>query len=310
MVKSMGLKITEFINGLFDKLRNLGSLSALDIAFLRPFLILLAITILSYETVDLLYKILSFSLINQKTIVRSHVPSSSIQDIQKAGSIDSYGIVTERNLFLSTLKAVRDKESDMVGLDSDNKTANFDLKGTVACSSSFGYIFVEEHGSNKQKLYKLGDMIGSSKLVKITRNTATLRSGGLDTTIRVKATIEGQLLPDSPDKGSSPSRRMTLSRKALNDNLSKLDEIMKQAVFRPFTNKGAQEGFIISNIVPGSIYEKMGLREGDIIMSVNNKKIQSASNLLQISNMIQSGNNISINIKRNEREETINYTFE
>jgi len=306
----MGRKITEFTNGLFDKVRNIGSLPALDITLLRPFLILLAITILSFESIDLFYKILSFSLINQKTVVRSHVHSSSVKDVQKGASIETYGIVTERNLFLSTLKAVRDKESDMDALGSENKNANFDLKGTVACSSSFGYIFVEEHGSNKQKLYKLGDMIGSSKLVKITRNTATLRSGGQDTTIKVKATIDGQLLPDSPDKGGPPSRRMTLSKRAVTDNLAKLDEIMKQAVFRPFTNKGVNEGFIISNIVPGSIYEKMGLREGDIIISINNKKIQSASNLLQISNMIQSGNNISINIKRNDREEVINYTFE
>jgi general secretion pathway protein C len=306
----MGLKITEFINGLFDKMRNIGSLPALDITLWRPFLILLAITILSYETIDLFYKILSFSLINQKTIVRSHVPSPSIKDVQKAGSIDTYGIVTERNLFLSTLKAVRDKESEVGAFDSENKTTNFDLKGTVASSSSFGYVFIEEHGSNKQKLYRLGDMIGSSKLVKITRNTATLRNGGQDTTIKVKATIEGQLLPDSSDKGGSSSKKMTMSRKTVSDSLAKLDDIMKQAVFRPFTNKGVQEGFTISNIVPGSLYEKMGLREGDIIISVNNKKIQSASNLLQISNMIQSGNNISINIKRNDREETINYIFE
>jgi general secretion pathway protein C len=304
----MWLKITEFINGLFDKIRSVGSLSALDITFLRPFLIMLAITILSYETIDLFYKILSFSLIKQNTVVRSQAPPPSTKEVQKAASIDAYGIVTERNLFLSTLKAVRDKESDMVGLDSDNKAANFDLKGTIAGSSSFGYIFIEEHGSNKQKLYKLGDMIGSSKLVKITRNTATLRSGGKDTTVKVKASIEGQLLPDSPDKGAS--QKMTLSKKAVSDNLAKLDDIMKQAVFRPYMNKGVNDGFIISNIVPGSIYEKMGLREGDVIMSINNKKIQSASNLLQISTMIQAGNNISINIKRNNRDETINYTFE
>lgn len=307
----MRLKITEFISGLFDKIRNIGSLPALDITFVRPFLILLAITILSYETIDLFYKILSFTMIKKNPVVRSVTPSPSNKEVSKAGSIDTYGIIIERNLFLSTLKAVKDKESDMTGLDSDSKAANFDLKGTVACSSSFGYIFIEEHGSNKQKLYKLGDMIGSSKLVQITRNTATLRSGGKDTTIKIKATIEGPLLPDSPDRGGGPpSRKMTLSRKTVSDNLSRLDDIMKQAVFRPFMNKGVQEGFIISNIVPGSIYEKMGMREGDIIVSVNNKKIQSASSLLQISNMLQSGNNISINIKRNDREETINYTFE
>jgi general secretion pathway protein C len=247
---------------------------------------------------------------NKTTVVRSHISSPSIKNTQKAASIEDYGIVTERNLFLSTLKAVRDKESDVGAFDSEEKATDFDLKGTIACNSSFGYIFIEERGGTKQKLYRLGDMIGSSKLVKITRNTATLRSGGRDITIKVKATIDGQLLPDSSDKGASSSKRMTLSKKTVSDNLAKLDDIMKQAVVRPFMNKGVQDGFIISNIVPGSLYEKMGLREGDIIITVNNKKIQSASSLLQIANLMQSGNSVSLIIKRNDRSETINYTFE
>ena len=71
--------------------------------------------------------------------------------------------------------------------DSDQKTTDFDLKGTVACNSSFGFIFIEERDSHKQKLYRLGDNIGSAKLIKITRNTATLRSGGKETTLRDKS---------------------------------------------------------------------------------------------------------------------------
>jgi len=32
----------------------------------------------------------------------------------------------------------------------DAKSIDFDLKGTVACNSSFGFIIVEERGSRKQ----------------------------------------------------------------------------------------------------------------------------------------------------------------
>jgi len=147
---------------------------------------------------------------------------------------------------------------------------DFDLKGTVACNSSFGYIFIEERNSKKQKFYRLGDMIGSSKLIKITRNMATFLSDGREITLMVKATSEDQSRPDSP------YRNLTLDRKTVNKNLGNLNALMKGAVMRPFMHKGMQEGFIVSNIVPSSLYEKMGLQNGDILIDINDKKINAA----------------------------------
>ena len=303
----MLLKITQLIKEWFCRLSNLSALPAIDITLLRPFLILLAITILSYEAINLFYKIISFPLTNQTVAVKTNVSSPFIKDNPPSDQLQDYGIITERNLFLSTLKAVSDKQSEGGLFDSDQKITDFELKGTVACNSSFGFIFIEERDTHKQKLYRLGDKIGSAKLIKITRNTATLSSGGRDITLKVKATLEGPLLPNS--QGSNASRSMTLSKKTVNENLNDLNSIMNQAVVRPSFNKGVQEGLIISNIAPNSLYEKMGLQNGDIIMEVNNKPMQSADNLLQTVNLIQSGSSIDLSFKRNGKIETINYSF-
>jgi type II secretory pathway component PulC len=53
----------------------------------------------------------------------------------------------------------------------------------------------------------------------------------------------------------------------------------------------------------------MGLQNGDIIIDINNKPMQSADNLLQMVNLMQSGSGITLNVKRNGRIETINYSF-
>ena len=303
----MLLKITQLIKEWFGRMKNNSAIPAINITLLRPFLILLAITILSYEAIDLFYKIISFPLTNQTTAAKNNVSSPVIKDNFQPDQLQDYGIITERNLFLSTLKAVSDKQSEGGLFDSDQKVTDFDLKGTVACNSSFGFIFIEERDTHKQKLYRLGDNIGSAKLIKITRNTATLSSGGREITLKVKATLEGPLLPNSPN--SATSKSMTLSRKTINENLSDLKSIMSQAVVRPYLNKGVQEGLIISNIAPNSLYEKMGLQNGDIIIDINNKPMQSTDNLLQTVNLIQSGSSIAVNVKRNGKIESINYSF-
>ncbi|MDM7985942.1 MAG: PDZ domain-containing protein [Smithella sp.] len=304
MVKSMWDKATQLIKELPDRFRNTGSLSEMNITALRPLFIILAITLLSYLTVDLFYKLISFPLTGKARIVSSQAASPLTVENKKTGAIEDYGLIVERNLFQTTLKPVQDKDTEGSPFGPEQKTVNVDLKGTVACNDSFGYIFVEEQGSKKQKLYKLGDKIGSAKLIKISRNTATLSSGGGEITLKVKATIEGQLLPEPS------ARNLKLSRDSVNRNLANLNEIMKQAIVRPFMNKGVQEGFIISNIVPDSLYEKMGLKNGDIVVDVNNKKLRGADDLLQAVNLMQSGANISLNIKRAGKQETINYTFE
>jgi type II secretory pathway component PulC len=53
----------------------------------------------------------------------------------------------------------------------------------------------------------------------------------------------------------------------------------------------------------------MGLQNGDIITDINNKRMQSADDLLQMVNLMQSGNNIALSVKRNGKIEAINYSF-
>ena len=70
---------------------------------------------------------------------------------------------------------------------------------------------------------------------------------------------------------------------------------MNQAVVRPFFNEGVQDGYIVSNIAPNSLYEKMGLQNGDVIVDINNRHMQSADNLLQMVGLLQSGGSINLN---------------
>jgi general secretion pathway protein C len=307
----MLLKITKFIKDQFNRMRNVNATPVIDITLLRSFLILLAITILSYEAIDLFYKIISFPLTKQSATIKNNISSSANTDNAQRNQLQDYGIITERNLFLSTLKTIGDKQLDGELFDSDQKNMDFDLKGTVAYNSSLGFVVIEERSNHKQKLYRLGDKIGGAKLVNITRNTATLRSEDQEITLKVKSTMEGPLLPNSPAGGmnQAPPRSLNLSKRAVNENLSDLKSIMSQAVVRPFLNEGVPNGYIISNIAPNSLYEKMGLQNGDIIIDINNKPMQSADNLLQMVNLMQSGSGITLNVKRNGKIEAINYSF-
>jgi general secretion pathway protein C len=312
MAKIMWLKITQTIKERWKQMMNISAIGAKDVNSLKSLLIILAITILSYEATDLFYKIISFPLINYTAPVKSNGVASAVKDNHQRNALQDYDIITGRNLFLSTLKPAGGNQSDGGLFDSDQKTTDFDLKGTVACNSSFGFIVVEERGNHKQKLYRLGDKIGQDKLTKITRNTATLKNGAREIILKIKETMEGPLLPNSSGTGRNNAipGNYTLSKKSVNENLSDLKSLTNQAVVRPFLNNGVQEGYTISNIAPNSLYEKAGIQNGDIIIDINNNRMQNANDILHVLSSMQSGNSMDLNVKRNGKTETIHYSFE
>jgi general secretion pathway protein C len=277
---------------------------------LPAFIILIAITILSYETVDFFYKVVSLSAVNQSAAIKNTASSKFITDSASRSPLQNYSVITERNLFLSTLKAISDKQLDGGVFGSSQEVTSFDLKGTVAGGSSFGFIVIEERGKNKQRLYRLGDMIGSARLIKITRNTAIIKSGDREITLKIKETPEGSLLSRSQaPQASIPSSGMALSKSEINEKLRDLKTILTQAVVRPYFEAGTQEGLIVSDIKPDSLYQKLGLQNGDIIIDVNSKRMQTADDALQMVNIMQSGGSIAMSLKRNGKVETINYSF-
>jgi general secretion pathway protein C len=310
MVMIMRFKIDMLLKKWSGSIRNIVANPAILLAALPAFIILIAITILSYETVDFFYKVVSLSAVNQSAAIKNTASSKFITDNASRSPLQNYSVITERNLFLSTLKAISDKQLGGGFFGSSQEVPSFDLKGTVAGGSSFGFIVIEDRGKNKQRLYRLGDMIGSAKLIRITRNTAVIRSGGREITLKIKETPEGSLLFRSSIRGANPPPGgVAISKQEVTENLNDLKTIMSQAVMRPFFTDGVQEGYIISNIIPNSLYHKLGLQNGDIIIDANNKRMQSADDVVQLVNLMQSGGNIALSLKRNGKSETINYSF-
>ena len=310
MVMIMRFKIEMLLKKWSDSIRNIVAKPAILLAVLPAFIILIAITILSYETVDFFYKVVSLSAVNQSAAIKNTASSKFITDSASRSPLQNYSVITERNLFLSTLKAISDKQLDGGVFGSSQEVTSFDLKGTVAGGSSFGFIVIEERGKNKQRLYRLGDMIGSARLIKITRNTAIIKSGDREITLKIKETPEGSLLSRSQaPQASIPSSGMALSKSEINEKLRDLKTILTQAVVRPYFEAGTQEGLIVSDIKPDSLYQKLGLQNGDIIIDVNSKRMQTADDALQMVNIMQSGGSIAMSLKRNGKVETINYSF-
>ena len=177
---------------------------------------------------------------------------------------------------------------------------------------SFGFAIVEEKATRKQQLVKSGDILLGGKVIRINRNSVDFLVDDQVQTLKMLETREESILPAAQQAAAPvvPAGATVLSRAEIDKELQDMGGLLRKALVRPYFNAGVPDGFIFSNIRPGSLYQKMGIMDGDVIQEVNGRKIQSADDVMGLLSTIRSGSSLTISITRRGSKETLNYQFQ
>ncbi|MCH8885864.1 MAG: hypothetical protein IIC13_04675 [SAR324 cluster bacterium] len=85
--------------------------------------------------------------------------------------------------------------------------------------------------------------------------------------------------------------------------------VLKQARVVPYTGKDGS-GFQIRSIRPGSIFQRIGLLNFDVIKAVNGKPITTADQAVGLLTMFQNEKEITLDVRRRGREIKMNFIIE
>ena len=146
---------------------------------------------------------------------------------------------------------------------------------------------------------------------------ALIRRAGATESLMLKET--GQALPSGAVVGPSIARaqsgervvqprgdnNFTVDREKLTQQMQ-TPEFLTQALMVP--NAGG--GFLVREIQPGSLYEKLGLRVGDIINAVNGQPVNSVEDVMRLYGQFGSASNIQIDVRRAGRSESLVYNIQ
>ncbi|HET7319408.1 MAG TPA: PDZ domain-containing protein, partial [Nitrospirota bacterium] len=75
----------------------------------------------------------------------------------------------------------------------------------------------------------------------------------------------------------------------------------------PYTKRGKVAGFRITRISPGSIYEKIGLQNGDVLLRVNTQNLDNPAKLFSLYKEMRNKRHISLLLSRNGQDRTFQY---
>jgi len=177
------------------------------------------------------------------------------------------------------------------------------LRGTVAATSkNASFAVIENKNTGVQFLFQVGDRVEGATIKKIDRSQIILRVNGQDQILEVDIT-------ESP---SSPmASKMALPTPQTEVSQTGLPALMKQARIRPFFSDGKPNGLLLYGIRNDSVFQQIGLKNGDIIKAINGNQTLSAKDALTIYQSLDASlediSNIRFTILRRGKTQEIFY---
>ncbi|MDX9786034.1 MAG: type II secretion system protein N [Desulfobacterales bacterium] len=275
---------------------------------------LLFITAAVYFAVNAGYNLLQLKTTMPSPISPAAWTASSETDTEKQPLL-FYQPILKRNLFHT--KGETDSkttpEAKTVDIDKLEKTElRLKLWGTVASAGDTAYAVIESEKERKQSLYKVGDTVETATVKIILREKVILTVDGKDEVLEIQQPVDlpmanqrktvASMAPASPFSNAVSKRRITMTRAQIESAMSNVAQLMSEAKIDPVS-----DGLMVTNVKPNSLFRRMGLRNGDIIVGVDGKAIGSVDDALKLYENLKTSDTASVEIKRRDRHQMIEY---
>lgn len=95
--------------------------------------------------------------------------------------------------------------------------------------------------------------------------------------------------------------QFNLPRPEIDKALANMNEVLTQARAIPHTENGMPAGYKLIQIVPGSIYSKLGLENGDILCGLNGEPINDPGKAWELLGQLKTASRMELCVKRGGR---------
>lgn len=236
-----------------------------------------------------------------------------------------YEDIKKKNIFNSSIKGEIPPRLVASSRMDASSLSSIKLIGTVAGGDSIAYAVFEDPSSKKQVLFKVGDNVfNAGKLIKVERRKAYVQQNG--TVELVAMPIEtwdknikrsDSLLVPADEKTKDVTSREPLEKKQtvieekdVSSAMNSPHTLLSQMRIAPNLSGDKPDGFRLISVTPGSLVDKIGLKKGDIIKSINGTELNTMEQIYEVLQNLKSEKFISIDIIRDGNKTTLNYRIE
>jgi len=191
------------------------------------------------------------------------------------------------------------------------------LLGTAVGSFRETFALVLKGSSHEERVFRLGETVFSAgPLVSVQKDVAEILISGKRVKILTPSAVaaEGaasQAAPPQPAAGglAAPAGggNYVIDQRALNAALDNIGQAMTDARLLPSVKDGKVEGFRASEVKPQGIFGTIGIRNGDVLLRMNDFPIDSPEKAIQSFASLKGQSRIKLDLIRDGQPTTFNY---
>jgi general secretion pathway protein C len=251
----------------------------------------------------------------QKNAVNQSAPAAANEDLQ------NFAAILEQGLFG---KATQGKLTPIVQAPPATAGAaaapppavgDLVLLGTAVGSFRETFALVLKNSSHEERVFRLGDTVFSTgALVSVKKDVAEILVGGKRVKILTPNAIAEAGASQSaaqPAAGglaaSTGAGNYVVDQRALNAALDNIGQAMTDARLLPSVKDGKVEGFRASEVKPQGIFGTIGIKNGDVLLRINDFPIDSPEKAIQSFASLKGQSRIKLDMVRDGQPTTFNY---
>jgi len=189
------------------------------------------------------------------------------------------------------------------------------LLGTATGSFRETFALVRNSVKQEERVFRLGDLVfDAGKLVQVTRDQAFILINGkkielLTPMTPPMASPQPQQPVGHPVTGVSNigAGSYVIDQRTLNAALDNIGQAMTDARLLPSQKDGKVEGFRASEVKPSGVFAMIGIKNGDVLLRLNDFPIDSPDKALQSFIALKGQNRLKLDMLRDGRPVTFNY---
>ena len=249
-------------------------------------------------------------------------PSIELQPVAGSEELASFAPILEKGLFG---KATQGKLTPILAATPQAKTsvsfapADYTLLGTVIGSFRETFALILKNSSKEERVFRLGETVFSiGTLASVKKEFVEIQSGSSRVKIISPAAGGGGSTtpggnPQVPGIHGGPLAAVTgagsfvIDQRTLNASLDNMGQTMSDARLLPSIKDGKVEGFRASEVKPQGIFGTIGIKNGDVLLRINDFPIDSPEKAIQSLASLKGQNRIRLDLVRDGQPATFNY---
>ena len=271
---------------------------------------MVALTLVAYLCAGIWWQLVGAQLIVPQPGQAGGGPTQSTSGEKRTLPQRDLDLILQRNLFQD--RAIATPGAEQAQIDSlAVTTLNLQLLGTVAVVGAEGRIepraVILDKGTGQQEVYREGDTVAQATIRKILRAKVVLGVQGRDEILAmdVNPASGGAGQGSGAGQGGGRGNRVVLDRREVQSAMGNVSSLLSQVKIKPVSGEHGTSGFALDHIAGGSLFDKIGLVNGDVIQGANGKAVTSPEEAFALYQGLKNQTNVSLTIIRGGKPETV-----